>query len=243
MHFWLLLFLIVSSNAEDRIYNGTRVVEDDLMHTVKMNMVLRSKKSRSYESFCSGTIISEHYVLTAAHCLQDASYVGFVTRHKFSPEYFAHDWIIHPGYNRTTLENDIAIARFHQNGPVLPSVLLAANYTHKKDEWLRVAGFGMTKYEFKGKEPAATDPAETLMETYLRGQNRNDCPELFSKSFKIYGICMFRNDSTILGGDSGGPVFAKNVATEVSHYCPWIEETTANEVKCQTFEPTTIIPK
>uniref|UniRef100_A0AC34R5G2 Peptidase S1 domain-containing protein n=1 Tax=Panagrolaimus sp. JU765 TaxID=591449 RepID=A0AC34R5G2_9BILA len=75
---------------------------------------------------------------------------------------------------------------------------------------------------------------------------------------------MFRNDSTVLPGDSGGPVFAQgkdgrfyqvgfntfmfyglpyqSFATEISHYCPWIEETTGGEVKCQTFDPTKIVP-
>uniref|UniRef100_A0AC34QDD8 Peptidase S1 domain-containing protein n=1 Tax=Panagrolaimus sp. JU765 TaxID=591449 RepID=A0AC34QDD8_9BILA len=94
-------------------------------------------------------------------------------------------------------------------------------------------------------------------------------------------ICMYKRDSAILQGDSGGPAFAQgkdgkfyqvginvdmytsesfsrfsswelpselpstvaSISTDVSYYCPWIEETTGGEIKCQIFKPTPIVPK
>uniref|UniRef100_A0AC34R4L3 Peptidase S1 domain-containing protein n=1 Tax=Panagrolaimus sp. JU765 TaxID=591449 RepID=A0AC34R4L3_9BILA len=122
-----------------------------------------------------------------------------------------------------------------------------------------------------------------LMETYLKARSKDDClnASVIIEFPDWHVICMYKHDSTILQGDSGGPAFAQgkdgrfyqvgvnvNVATskflsslfawkmpsqssftaaslstDVSYYCPWIEESTGREVKCQTFKPTKIVPK
>uniref|UniRef100_A0AC34R6T6 Peptidase S1 domain-containing protein n=1 Tax=Panagrolaimus sp. JU765 TaxID=591449 RepID=A0AC34R6T6_9BILA len=150
-------------------------------------------------------------------------------------------------------------------------VPLAANYTHKKEAYLRVAGYGATKAQIINNTAVSSDPAMDLMQTYLQAEGQNDCPILTGPNAivsNVSKICMFNNDSSILHGDSGGPSLAKGkdgqwyqvgintnilpiaewnlivgLAEDVSFYCPWIEKATKNEVKCQTFEPVDIIPE
>jgi secreted trypsin-like serine protease len=72
--------------------------------------------------FCVGTILNEWYVITAAHCLADHMHqLSLMTvcagTNRLSEGCRQHrlirNVINHPGYNRITTENDIALIRVH----------------------------------------------------------------------------------------------------------------------------------
>uniref|UniRef100_A0AC34RQ29 Peptidase S1 domain-containing protein n=1 Tax=Panagrolaimus sp. JU765 TaxID=591449 RepID=A0AC34RQ29_9BILA len=252
----LLLSLLAISTAEDRIYNGNKVPTDDLLNVVTLNF---KSPEKTYK--CTATVISKHHVLTAAHCFLNGTYVLKV-QDRDNNQLAVDHWTIHSGYPGPAFDNDIAIITVEQ--PLkIPPVNLAANYA-PNGGLLRVAGYGKTKYESKDGVMDYSDYAEDLMESYIQGHPKEKCttkwPNVTGLS-NVKGICVHHPNTGALPGDSGGPSFAKGkdgkyyqvaitshgavhldaggyygIDTDVGSYCPWIEETTGGEAKCQTFE-------
>uniref|UniRef100_A0AC34QUY5 Peptidase S1 domain-containing protein n=1 Tax=Panagrolaimus sp. JU765 TaxID=591449 RepID=A0AC34QUY5_9BILA len=209
----ILLALLAASSAEDRIYNGT-AGKPDLNNVVYLY-------SPNFGS-CTGTVVSEHYILTAAHCLPPIpGPVQIYTRNLYHPDpsklptpaFQSLSVYSHLEYCEKSKLHDIGLIRVAT--PMgIPPVPLAANYSHPKDGWLRAAGYGSTKYlvvnASTGKVISFENP-KMLMETYLLGRSKDDC---FNDVYKIafpdlHVICMYKQDSTVLHGDSGGPAFAQ----------------------------------
>lgn len=91
--------------------------------------------------FCSGTLITPTYVLTAAHCatvIESDSSGTF----RLGDDIYETDLVtIHPEYNRNTLANDIALLRLSE--PVVdiePAVIFRE--TPMVDDVLFIVGFG-----------------------------------------------------------------------------------------------------
>ncbi len=86
-------------------------------------VVSRNSTSIKYSNFyCSGSLIYKNFVLTTAHCFNnknfpDSDLVVFVGKSfldqpsSSSEVYFASKLYIHPGYNRTTAQHDIAFIK------------------------------------------------------------------------------------------------------------------------------------
>lgn len=96
-----------------RIVGGSPARPNQFPHAVAL--ILHLTQSRS--SFCGGSIIHQHYILTAAHCLDDVTRIevqaGVNNIFRGTPEYretvLPRDLRSHPQYNPDTLLNDIGI--------------------------------------------------------------------------------------------------------------------------------------
>jgi len=100
------------ANRNNRIFGGVVARAHQFPHIVALTVTMTSGSS-----FCGGSIVSQNYVLTAAHCLDNlARLVVQAGIHDISrgvPQYRAmverRDTRQHPQYNTKTLVHDIAL--------------------------------------------------------------------------------------------------------------------------------------
>ncbi len=158
------------SQSQNPVVNGTKVTGTDRYSTV----ALLKKELFSYSAFCTGTLISPNYVLTAGHCVQDCKgndmtsyrkhlYVGIGQKEgKFDKKIAVEveDIFVHPDYICTDaqVKNDVAILKL--SSPVTsdvaaPSLIIPSSLVPTVDEidifssglaplMAITVGFGMT---------------------------------------------------------------------------------------------------
>ncbi|XP_025269824.1 venom serine protease 34 [Camponotus floridanus] len=171
--------------------------------------------------YCGGTIISERYILTAAHCLdnKNTSNVGIlVGDHDLSTGadtnasrlYTVSRFDIHPLYNNESLENDIAIIT--TNSPISFSEKVGPAclpFQHQSDSfagsYVDLLGWGTT--EFGGMK------SKTLQKVTLNVITNRDCRQ--SDPNLLYSqLCTSGEKKDACQFDSGGPVLWQNPTTK-----------------------------
>ncbi|KAI1693075.1 trypsin domain-containing protein [Ditylenchus destructor] len=214
-----------------------------------------------YTWHCSGTVISNEYILTAAHCVNETGFdknfqvvVGKldvttekskrleIAAHVQHPEYFVDP---ESGQGLKKIENDIAIIKLAiplEYSNTIQPICLPSSFeedTSTKKEIAVIAGWG-----FK-------DNGRVFTDVLLEG----------TEYFRDLKECQNDGSSTvIMGGDSGGPIFVKSGLTDdqgrprwmevgvtsfgngpggaedgytrVSSYCDFIKNATEGKVKC-----------
>lgn len=77
------------------------------------------------EAFCSGTVISRRTVITAGHCFGEISAVYFGPKlDQSATRINVVKSIRHPGYDESTITNDLTILELASDAPVQPAPLL-----------------------------------------------------------------------------------------------------------------------
>jgi len=166
------------------------------------------------ELYCSGVLIDKQHFLTAAHCLDDLDFsyvvVAATTDLKDRGQSLVvTDVILHPRYDRKTLQNDIAIGRLYYPmdtsirwGTNLKSFPIIPDNDKKYRNDMRLFGWG--------------DAQNSRISFAANSIKQNDYTKVASKVLKNF------NDKTMLGagyyyknediyggacyGDSGGPL-------------------------------------
>ena len=118
---WISLLGMVYSDQRPRIWNGSPAEKNQFPYHVILKV---SFKNKTFDHFCGGTILDDHWVLTAAHCfeLYDGVYDGFLFRGQFGgnspfrPEDYDivfNTLIIHPHFRRFAGKpvNDIGLLK------------------------------------------------------------------------------------------------------------------------------------
>lgn len=118
--------------VEDRIFGGEEADPGQFPHQVS----LRLNRNNTYHHICGGSIISNRFVLTAAHCYPPgypnfSDYRAVVGAHKYNGDdgqaYDVKRWIIHEHWNLTEVIHDIALIEVNTtiefNGGVATIVL------------------------------------------------------------------------------------------------------------------------
>lgn len=104
----------IKSLRGGRITNGIQANRTQFPYQCAIYIYTDSEKG---SNFCSGSIISENFILSAAHCFEDMNYgiilAGIIDLNDenapYDWDFDANDVIIHEHFNRFNISNDIAL--------------------------------------------------------------------------------------------------------------------------------------
>merc|ERR1712121_105106 len=164
--------------------------------------------------FCGGTIISDRYVLTAAHCLgRNMKYKVVVGAHSlrttdtYQKTIYVDEVIIHEGYNSNDItKNDIALLKLSESiqysDGVQPACLPAKTQEYDDDTYFTVSGWGTLS--------AGGAMPDKLQQVEVPHFDRVDCNNLLASRGSIpeTALCAGypEGGKDSCQGDSGGPL-------------------------------------
>lgn len=154
---------------------------------------------------CSGTVIADGWVLTAAHCVADDGdfqvhelYVCFVDRSSevsASTSVLASTWVVHPAFEPTTAIHDVALVQFASANKTTMNLYDTPPSSADEGRAYTLVGFGST-----GQNDYSADFDKREAEVAL-------------DSFDADFYYTYRDDQNACLGDSGGPLLRVSRAT------------------------------
>ncbi|XP_056615622.1 granzyme H-like [Triplophysa dalaica] len=196
---------------------------------------------RNKQHICGGFLVSEQFVMTAAHCFENGQSLTVVVGAqdlKHSSDHIAVKFYhIHPGYDSENLQNDIMLLQFNRTTKKTNSVKPISLPNKKRDIKAKskcsVAGWG--------RQTTNGSLTNRLMEVDVTVIDSKSCQKYWGKTSRM--VCAIGHGG-FCQGDSGGPLVCKdtavgivsfneknncnkptrpNVYTKISKFLPWIK--------------------
>ncbi|XP_073700878.1 cathepsin G-like [Garra rufa] len=203
---------------------------------------------------CGGFLISDRFVMTAAHCKKPNKNLTAVVgmhdlkkRRRGSDRIRVESYHKHPDFNNNTMQNDIMLLKLKKKVKQNKNVKIISIPTQegdiKPDSVCSVAGWGRLSLE-KGKNNNTH-----LMEADVKIMNNTECKNKWKDKYSASQMMCVYGHGGSCNGDSGGPLVCGDTAvgvtsfgdpkacnsrelpevyTKISAYLPWIRSIIAN---------------
>ena len=182
------------------VFNGSRADSDDYAWAVRVQLAYPEGIAS-----CTGSLIKEDTVVTAAHCIRnngrspsaiDVTFHYGQKRDQYTVGVATA--VPSPHYDPALIKDDIALL-FLQSAVSEPAIELASTPA-PVGAGVTVAGYGCTGDPFNAAEPC--NAARRLIETELTTVPAGACPDISGP----WQFCTYSPYTSANRGDSGGPV-------------------------------------
>ncbi|XP_067271138.1 transmembrane protease serine 9-like [Pseudorasbora parva] len=232
----LLPYLALAASVKVGIVNGTEAKPHSRPYMVSIQ--------RKNQHICGGFLVSEQFVMTAAHCFTQGEkltvVVGAHDHNHGSSRMNVKFYHIHPGYESQSLLNDIMLLQLQEK--VKKSNEVNWISIPKKDKDIKaktqcsVAGWGK-----RTTNGAASDK---LMEVNVTIIDKKACQKAWERDYSVSRMVCASGHGGFCQGDSGGPLVCNKVAvgvvsfnqrnncnfptkpnvyTKISTFLPWVK--------------------
>lgn len=205
------------SLIKPRIVGGTDAGPSDNPFQVALLHKRYSNNVRA--QFCGGTLVKSNFVVTAAHCsdFTTANQVQVLTgTRKLDGSGNRRDVlriVIHPEWNKTTFDNDVAVWELSTDATDIPLALLSVEDVPVGEEllatgWGRLAEGGSSPVDLQRVEVPLIDRAKCNGPNSYNGE--------ITENMICAGLDEGRKDSC--KGDSGGPLTKGDLLTGITSW-------------------------
>ncbi|XP_014323118.1 mast cell protease 4-like isoform X2 [Myotis lucifugus] len=212
---WLIFFLPPEAGAGE-IISGIESKPHSRPYMAYLNVTIHQRYGN-----CGGFLISEEFVVTAAHCSKGRIITVILGAHDIKQEESTwqklevKEQFVHPKYDYSTEVNDIMLLKLQTKAKLnhaVGTVPLPTKSTFiQPGKVCRATGWGQTGVENPG--------SDTLREVKLRLMKAEACNHFMFYNHNLQ-ICVGNPKETrsVFKGDSGGPLLCAGVAQGIVSY-------------------------